>query len=145
MIKTFEAYNNYREIDIYELHKNVEQFHTELGINYNEIYGKTKKLFDEIFTGKSIEFQRCENPIDGDVTYNEKGILEFIRPRSVIMGPGSYILKLENFDILYKLSIGAAFYPIIKVYDSKETKMELEIKRIKADIELRSSVDKYNL
>jgi hypothetical protein len=137
-LKLYENHNNdkfSREIDINNLYSELLLKHKQLGVKLSDIPKTLRQLINDIFVGKYVEIQKTTNPIDGEVSYNEKGTLEWIKA----LNSDEYIVKLQHDENKYWLSNKShGFYPIIKVYNSEEIDLEYELN-------LLIATNKYNL
>jgi len=134
MITEFAKYD-VRELDLNDLGSNILLNRKQLNINFVLFYDLYSKLLNQILKGKLVEFQRVKNPIDGEISYNEKGILEWIKPTP----DDEYLLKIKDDPNQYWLSNkSSGFYPMVKVYNSPKIDIEEQIDMI-------IQTNKYNI
>jgi len=136
--KIFENNKNYIEIDLKELYKNMFTYRKELGFQFNMIQDEFRKTIKKLLTNKHVEFQKVKNRIDGDITYNEEGVVQWVNEVE-----GNIILKLKNIEETFQLAERVS--QVIKIYDSEPLSIMILIDKYEEERRFKNEVDKYNL
>jgi len=136
--KIFENNKNYREVNLKQLYTNMFTYRKELGFQFNMIQNEFESILKKLLTYKHIEFQRVKNKIDGDITYNEEGIVQWT---NVI--DGNIIIKIENIDTPFQLTEKVS--QIVKIYDSEPFNIEIDIDKYNEERKIKEETEKYNI
>lgn len=136
--KIFENKVSYREVDLKQLYKNIFIYRNELKFSFHTIQYVFQEILKKLLINKHIQFQRIKNKIDGEVTYNEEGVVQWIKIVEDII-----VLKLENNKTFFQLSNNNS--QIVKIYESVPLDIEIDIHKYEEERKLNHEIGKYNL